>query len=1403
MFKSVTILLCLLIPLLSFGKGGNSLQFITNKGQVTDQYHQPRTDIDAKIEQGGVTMFVGSGQLHYQWVKNTDPSLTLPQGERTNNIPLSPLEGGNKLAREGEVIIYRMDVVLVGANKNAEVIFEEPTGYHENYYTEYTGEAGVQAKGYQKVTYKDIWPGIDWVLYINPKRQNPNDKIYMPEATNDSPSPLGVSLSRTHSGGPGDEGIIKYDFIVHPGADVSDIQLRYEGATELAIKDGALIATTPFGNITEAAPYSYVAEGGEAITTRYMLEGDVLSFTTADYEGTLVIDPQLVWATYYGGSNSNEANDGGSCVETDLFENVYLAAETEATSNIATSGTHQSTLAGLGDAFLVKFDSSGKRVWGTYFGLSTGGEVFKAIACDQYGNIYGVGGCDSCSGLATSGAHQTNYNRNTKNYSYINSNEAFFVKFDSSGKRIWSTLYGGNGHDICQAVACDGQNNIYIGGSTTSDTGIATSGTHKSSYNTSSTPSVVDGFIVKFDSSGQRLWGTYYGGDSSSNGHNDYVNSLACDRYGYLYIGGTTRSNNGIATSGAHQDTVGNSSFLSYDGYLAKIDGNTGKRIWGSYYGGIGDDYIRSIVTDDSNHIYIVGATHSPTGIATNNGVYKSFKWPFSGGYVSEVFLVKFDSNGQRLWGTYYGGKNPQYPTGLTIGIDNYLYIMGVTFSTANMTTFNSHQSTHGGGSSDNFMAVFTPAAQLYYATYYGGSKAEYNITGGGKLLGDVTSDAIAASNSGKVYIGALTLSTNNIATQGSHQDSLTLNGPDAYLAAFDIDTVVYIPQVYTDTSWCPGDTVRIVYGVNMPFHSGNSFTVQLSDSNGNFANGVSIGTRTDSVSDTITCVVPLGTPAAKGYRIRILADSPNRASWDNQWDIRIKETPASLQQTTNTPVCTRDSLHLTGTTTTTGAINWVWSGPNSFASSQKDTFIVNAQLSDSGRYILTATLNSTGCSLSDTVDVEMRPTPDTPSASSNSPVCETFALNLTTSTTTNGVSWNWSGPGSYNSTTQNPTVTSSVSSTHAGNYIATATLNGCSSTDTVTVVVLPKPAKPTASATNSPLCQFQDLQLTANNIIGASYNWYGPSLFTATTQNPTRYNMTFTDSGYYYVYATVSGCKSDTDSVRVVVNTDPVVNIFPSPGTTICKGEEVTFTAVPTNAGTATYGWSVNYITTGTTGTVYKTSTLNNGDVVRCEMISTGTCATAYTDTSNGITMTVNDVKAPSVTISANPNTSLYPNEPVTFTASPTNGGNNPTYQWLRNGSPISGAQSAVWGANANFLSDGDDICVVLFSDHVCPEPDTALSNCIKVDIRLSVATIAGNSNINIYPNPVTNELYIEGIDNGTIIELYDVVGKKIHHATTSNNKYSINMSSYATGNYLLKMKFNDGRETQSKIVK
>src|SRR5690606_25100999 len=106
-----------------------------------------------------------------------------------------------------------------------------------------------------------------------------------------------------------------------------------------------------------------------------------------------------------------------------------------------------------------------------------------------------------------------------------------------------------------------------------------------------------------------------------------------------------------------------------------------------------------------------------------------------------------------------------------------------------------------------------------------------------------------------------------------------------------------------------------------------------------------------------------------------------------------------------------------------------------------------------SGDYFATATLN--GCSLTDTLTVVVKPLPDKPVAASNTPLCAGEALSLTASSSTSGVTYSWTGPGSFTSTIQNPVIGNTTTAS-TGDYIVTATLNGCVSRDTAAVNVKP-----------------------------------------------------------------------------------------------------------------------------------------------------------------------------------------------------------------------------------------------------------------------------------------------------------------------------------------------------------
>ena len=189
------------------------------------------------------------------------------------------------------------------------------------------------------------------------------------------------------------------------------------------------------------------------------------------------------------------------------------------------------------------------RQWGTYYG-GTSNEIGYSCATDASGNIYLSGYTRSTSGIATTGAHQTTYGGGL--------NDAFLVKFNSSGVRQWGTYYGGTGNDFGWSCATDTSGNIYLSGQTPSTSGIATTGAYQTTFG----GATEDAFLVKFNSSGVRQWGTYYGGTGQ-----DYGLSCATDTSGNIYLAGITRSTSGIATTGAHQTNHGG----YRDAFLVKI----------------------------------------------------------------------------------------------------------------------------------------------------------------------------------------------------------------------------------------------------------------------------------------------------------------------------------------------------------------------------------------------------------------------------------------------------------------------------------------------------------------------------------------------------------------------------------------------------------------------------------------------------------------------------------------------------------------------------------------------------------------------------------------------------------------------------------------------------------------
>jgi hypothetical protein len=251
---------------------------------------------------------------------------------------------------------------------------------------------------------------------------------------------------------------------------------------------------------------------------------------------------------------------------------------------------------------------------------------------------------------------------------------------------------------------------------------------------------------------------------------------------------------------------------------------------------------------------------------------------------------------------------------------------------------------------------------------------------------------------------------------------------------------------------------------------------------------------------------------------------------------------------------------------------------------------------------------------------------------------------------------------------------------------------------------------------------------------------------------------------------------------------------IFSAPADSICQGDRVNFTALPNyHGGTPAYQWYVNGQASGM-GTVFSTTTLNDRDVVRVDMTEHTKCSSPYTDQSNDITMNVLPWLTPSVSISAHPNRPLKENEYATFTATATNAGNNPQYQWKRNGQDIVGATGSIWSANT--LNDNDSISVEIISSYKCPQPPGAQSNGIIVKVLTGVAALNDMNELVLYPNPNSGRFVLKGnalAGEVLKLEIINAMGQLVYKdevVTEHNTLYKeIDMQQVSAGIYMLKI--------------
>jgi gliding motility-associated-like protein len=366
------------------------------------------------------------------------------------------------------------------------------------------------------------------------------------------------------------------------------------------------------------------------------------------------------------------------------------------------------------------------------------------------------------------------------------------------------------------------------------------------------------------------------------------------------------------------------------------------------------------------------------------------------------------------------------------------------------------------------------------------------------------------------------------------------------------------------------------------------------------------------------------------------------------------------------------------------------------------------AVFNSSGGYSLTVTQNL--CSYTDNFNLTFNTLPSaTITPGGPTTFCSSGTVVLSAPAGMAGYQWFLNGNPIGGQTSQ--TYTASAS----GSYTVRVENNNCFNTSPARVVTVnSSPTVTVTPAGSLDICSGNTttLTITTGGLTGIAWYRNGVVIDGQTTST-----LTVNTSGSYYATGQSAGCTGTSNTVVVNVSAASPAGVSISASSNpICAGTPVTFTATPTNGGAApAYQWLLNGNPVGSNSPTYTNAAIANGNQVQVRMTSSSSCATGNPATSNTITMTVNPAAPITVSISASAN-NICSGTAVTFTATPTNGGAAPVYQWLLNGNPV-GSNSPIF--NSASLANGDQVRVQLSSNASCATGSPTLSNILNIQVN------------------------------------------------------------------------------------
>ena len=1081
-----------------------SIGFKENKGQIIDQKGKSNASVKYLLNSNGLNVQLKKNGFSYDIYEVK--KIPIDRSKTAKTLPYKIPEKDNEEKPEYnlEYLFHRIDIDFVNSNSKVELITDQESKDFDNYYNVPNKSEGITGvHQYKQITYKNIYPNIDVVFSI------PNDP----------------------------QKVVEYNFVIHPKGKISDIQLKFNGA-ETDLVDNKIQMNVRFGKMEETLPASWIEDGTskKEIAVGYRkIKKNVYGFDSEhSVDGkTIVIDPvpTRLWGTYYGEGDSNDFAD----IDTDSDGNIYFTGYTTSISSIyATSGTHQTSVGDAStmqsDVIIAKFDKLGKRIWGTFYGGENWDRVY-GLKIDKQNNIIIVGDTYSTRNIATSNSFKPNLN--------YNSTDAFITKFNSSGIRLWGTYFGKEGIDVATDIDVDANNNIYVVGNTNSYSGISINNNHQTLLNQvgSISNSSPDGFMAKFNPSGNIIWGTYIGGE-----YLDYLLTIKITS-NYLVLGGKTMSQNYISTPGTFQETQYESGFsLSGTVYKFTLDGN---RIWSTYYGS--RNRVEAIEVDDENNVYIGGQLN---GSDNNDNIASPGSFDDFNQWSETGFLAKLNNNGQRIWGTYLGRGTIVYSI---IFKNNSLYIGGMG-GDVSITTLCAYKRN---GFAEGYIGKFSKSGQLIFGTYVNG-------------FDQYSKNKICFENN-NIIIGGQTSQDDRITDSNSYQQNM-IGRKNFYLMKFSEETSCNIDvHPSTNSPVCIGGTLTFSAdpGYNYLWTGPNGFTSNVQNPVITNVSNINKGTYHLTASDNCGCEKKYDMEVIIGDIQSPIPDLATLPTITGDCHTTITTFP------TATDVCAGP---ITGTTINplsyslpgTYIIVWDYNDANGNTSHQNQTVTITSQplpaantpqtfcvdqnaklddiqitgqnikwysnqtagtpvpittvLQDKATYYASQTIN--GCE-SERVPVKINiQVTSAPTGDPNQPFCTGQNPTISNLQVTGDlIKW-------YDAASNGYLLPTTISLVNGKTYYASQTISGCEGPRFgVTVAIVNTPSAPTANA-NQPFCKSQ--KATLNNIAittGQNIKWYDTNFSAAALPNTTLLE----DNKTYYASQTV-GCESDRTPILVRV---------------------------------------------------------------------------------------------------------------------------------------------------------------------------------------------------------------------------------------------------------------------------